>query len=241
MPAFEGTAVEAFGSGATLESGSVSPGSMTNGILIVGVLSGDGSPPDHSAVRWKGSGGTLLTQIGTTLQFASFGKISWWRLLNPASGAGTVHVTYASGTSEAALVGAFYTAVDQVTPLGAPATPTTGNGTSMSIAPASDVGDLVLTLGASLDGGGGGPVLTGGTGVTIRADVEGADLGFWCLGLGEKAGASPTTTCGLTISLSNDWAQFGVAMNEAAAAPDPSIKFVRNILRPRIFGPGIAR
>jgi hypothetical protein len=210
--------IDAFGAAAitTLESASFTVGSGSDRILMVGVLSGAGTPVDPSAVKWGGSSGTSLTQVGATVNIGSNVKLSLWRLVNPSAGASTIHVTWGSAQDERALVAASYTGVDQTTPLGTAATATGASSSAITVNVSSAAGDLVVDAAGFLDDGGANRTLAVGADQTSRAEVEGADLGFEGLGMSEEAGAA-TVTMSWTISAAvNAWGTIGVALKPAA-------------------------
>jgi hypothetical protein len=225
-------AVEAFSAvnQTTLESGSMTIAG-TNRILIVGVISAAGTVSAPSAVKWGGSGGASLTQIGTTIALGGFAMVSMWRLVNPNTGASTVHVTWAGAQDEKGLVGASYTGVDQGTPLGTPnqAGPTIDQNATVDIAGA--VNDLIVDIVGVMDLAGGAPTLAAAGGQTSRNEVEGADLSYPAIGISDKAGAASVTmawTIGAaTIAEADDgWGEIGVALKPAGAGPSLEIPIV---------------
>jgi hypothetical protein len=225
----------AFGAAAitTLESAAFTIGSGSDRILMVGVLSGAGSPVDPSAVKWGGSGGASLTQVGSTVNVGSFVKVSLWRLVNPASGSNTVHVTWGSAQDERALVAAAYTGVDQTTPLGTPAT-ATGTNTTPTVNVSSAAGELVVDSVGFLDQGGNNRTLAVGASQTSRAEVEGANLGFEGLGISDEAGTATVTMSWTTSGNVDNWGIIGVALKPSVGGGGATI-YNRKIFDSAIF------
>src|SRR5688572_18942349 len=68
--------------------------------LAAFAANGDGSPVAPSGVKWGGSGGTALTQDGTTLTIATFLRLARFGLVAPAAASQTLRADWASGQGE---------------------------------------------------------------------------------------------------------------------------------------------
>lgn len=194
--------------------------SGANRILIVGVLSGAGTPVDPTTVKAGGCSGTNMTQVGSTVNVGGNVKLTMWRLTSTqglGTGSTVVCVAWPSNQDETGIVAASYTGVDQTTPLGTPATATVTSSAAPTVNVTSATGELVVDVVGFLDSGGANRTLTVGAGQTSRGEVEGANLGSEGLGTSEEAGAA-TTTMSWTISAAIDaWGIIGVPLKAAGA------------------------
>lgn len=127
-----GTYNDTAGGGATGETGAFTP-SGNNRLLLVLVVSSDGTPANVAAngVKYGGSSGTPLTQVGNYLTYGTYFRASLWRLIAPAASSNTVHVTWAANQGEKIIIARAYQDVDQSTPLG---TSVEATGTSQTAA-----------------------------------------------------------------------------------------------------------
>lgn len=215
MPALYDNSVEAFNNVAatTLESASFAVGG-SNRVLYVFVATGAGTPVDPSAVKWGGSGGVSLSQIGTTIDHHANGKFSLWRLIAPAAQTATVHVTWPSAQDERYFIAYSAKDADQTTPNNTVAQ-ASGSSNTPSVAATSVSGDLVICGATFLDTGGTSETLS--TTDTSRQEIEGADLVYEGMGVSEKTATGTSTTMSWTISDADPWGIFALAINGAAA------------------------
>lgn len=215
MQAVYDNSVEAFNNVAatTLESASFAVGG-SNRVLYVFVATGAGTPVAPSAVKWGGSGGVSLSQIGTTIDHHANGKFSLWRLIAPAAQTATVHVTWPSAQDERYFIAYAAKDADQTTPNNTVAQ-ASGSSNTPSVAATSVAGDLVICGATFLDTGGTSETLS--TTDTSRQEIEGADLVFEGMGVSEKTATGTSTTMSWTISDPDPWGIFALAINGAAA------------------------
>ena len=190
-------------------------------ILIAGAMSGAGTPVAPSAAKWGGSGGTDLTIIGVSTNFATFGHMSQWRLVAPSASTTTLYVSWPSNQDETAIGGASYTGVDQTTPLGTQASAT---GAPISTAATVDVssaaGELVVDVVAFLDNSGNITSLTAGAGQTARVDIDlVGGLDFESFGMSEEAGAATVTMSWTGTGTNTGWTIKGVPLKPSGGAP----------------------
>lgn len=187
-----------------------------------------GSATTHSGMKWGGSGGTALTQIGSTVNAGSPGRLSAWRLTAPAAASQALYGNWAAAQDESAIGGVSYTGVDQAAPVGAPATNTgsilgAANG-NMTVTIATAVGDVVLAAFWVVCFSAADPQLTpGGTPAgTGRYEVEGASLSYEAMQVQEvvATGTSTTVTCGFSsgAAFSGEWAAIAFVVNPSSAA-----------------------
>lgn len=197
--------------------------------LLAAMIAGAGSLAAHSAMKWGGSTGTDLTQVGTTLNVGSFGRMSAWRLTAPAAASQTLYGAYAANQDETAIGGTSYTGVDQTTPIGTPVTnvgTAAGSGAvNMTVNVTTTVGDLVWAVFYALDQNGNSPLLTpnGTPAATGRYEVEGAQLTYEAMQIQEVVATGTTTTVSCSIqptsgSMNADWGVIAFVVNAATAA-----------------------
>ncbi|MDX2059939.1 MAG: hypothetical protein SFV24_19170 [Gemmatimonadales bacterium] len=206
-----------------------------NRLLLAAMASGAGTPQNPSSCNWQGSGGTALTQIGSTLNIGANGKLSVFRLIAPTAAADTLYGAWGAAQDETILGGVSYTGVDQTTPVGTPVTNTgtlTGGGGDMTVNVPTAVGDLVVAVFFLLDFNGNNPLLTpnGTPAATGRYDVEGSELGFEALQIQEVVATGTTTTVSCAAaptsgSLSAEWGVIAFVVNAATGggSPDPVV------------------
>ena len=89
-------------------------GTLTNGVLIVSINMHGGSTPGVSAISYNG---VAMTQIGSTYNPVSYERLMHYRLVNPASGAHTISITFSGTTDEVYPYASSYSGVDQTTPI----------------------------------------------------------------------------------------------------------------------------
>jgi hypothetical protein len=197
-------------------------------LLLGAMAAGAGSVAAHNAMKWGGSGGTGLTQVGSSVNVGANGRLSAWRLTAPAAAAQTLYAEWAAAQDETMAGGTSYTGADQTTPIGTPATATgtaTGSGaTNMTVVVPTAVGDVVWAVFFVLDGNGNSPLLTpnGTPTPTGRYEIEGATLGFEAIQIQEvvATGTSTTVSCAVqptSGSLAADWGAIAFVVNAAAA------------------------
>lgn len=187
-----------------------------NRLLVVGVLSGAGTPVNPVSVKWPSSGGTALTQIGTTLVLGGNVRLSFWALKAPATGSGQVVVDWGTNQDETGIVAASYTGVDQTTTFRSSGTPNTATGTDTTptVAVTSVSGDWVVDAVGFLDNGGSSLTLTVGASQTSHGEVEGANLAFEGLGTSHEVASGVSTTMSWTRSGggSINWGIIGISL-----------------------------
>ncbi len=159
-------------------------------------------------------------------------RVEWWRLVNPAEGAGTITVNLSGSLTSVANASSYYN-VDPTTPVEASATASgTGTPGTGSVTPLSRLAVVLAALTTPTS-----TTVTSNGAQTNRGSSSGA------LGTGkldEKGPVDPvaSTTLSWTWTGALDtWVETLVALK-----PAPTPTFGRNSkTRPRAFGPGIAR
>lgn len=208
-------------------------------------------PADPTNVKWGGAAGTSLTQIGTTLNVGSFGKISAYRLTAPSASNLTLYVDWAAGHDEGMLAGLSYTGVDQTTPEGSLATNVGSfsgvNSGIASVTLATSVGDYVLACCLVIDQAFHAPVSapTGSPAPTERYEVEPSTASMMAVQEVVATGTSTTIQFSITGNGGNFTADWGVAAfvvkADGGPPPIPSKFVVPQSHRPAPFKPGFAR
>lgn len=201
-----------------------------------------GTPATHSGMKWQGSGGTALTQIGSTLSVGSFNRISAWQLIAPTAATDAIYGNWSASQDECSICGIDYTGVNQTTPAGTPVTNTgtwTGAGsTDMTVAITTAVGDVVLAIFCAFDGNGNSPLLTpnGTPAGTGRYEVEGTQMTFESVQVQEVVATGTTTTVSCAVqttsgNASGDWGVIAFVVNAASGGGGGSIAAISNYYR----------
>lgn len=190
-----------------------------------------GTATTHTEMRWNGSSGTLLSQIGTTLSVGTPGRLSAWRLIAPTAASQTLYGLWAAAQDETAIGGVSYTGVDQTTPVGTPATNTgtiTGSASgTMSVTISTTAGQKVLAVFWVVTTSAADPQLTpsGTPTPTGRYEIEGAQLGFEAMQVQEvdATGTSTTVSCDYSsgAAFSGSWGAIAFVVNEAVGGSSP--------------------
>lgn len=174
------------------------------------------SPPNYSAIKWDGSGGTALTQVGATIASGANMKLAMARLIAPATGSKTLYGEL-SGTTDEFCVGAVsFTGAHQVTPLGTAVTNSATGGASPVTATASAigsaVGELVIDACFCTTQGGTGDTVAVGAGQTLQWEQE--SIGAFSAGTQstEPGAASVDMTEVFTGSGGMSWGIIGVSI-----------------------------
>jgi len=170
----------------------------TNKYLVVGLAWGD-----DVLVSSVSYGGIGMSSIGAA-QYSSSGKLQLFGLVNPASGANTVAVTW-SGATLHNVGSVSFTCVHQTTPTGTFAS-ATGNGLTATVDVASAAGDIVVDVLA--------------WGAPSDADVGANQTVRWSGGDGSSStepatGATTTMSWSWTWFENRNWAVGGVAVKPA--------------------------
>jgi hypothetical protein len=216
---FVSSAIGAADNTTTLQTSAFTAGG-SNRVLYVLAGSGAGTPVDPSAVKWGGSGGTSLTKLGATLDMGSNAKASLWRLIAPATGSNTVHVTWGSAQDERWVIAVQVQDADQTTPNNTVAT-ATGTNAAPTVSATSVAGDLVLDFVSFLDIGGQSFGLTDDVPDSLQELDNGTGIGpFEGAGASRETAAGTSTTCSWTAGgtlAGGGWSIFAFAVNAAAA------------------------
>jgi hypothetical protein len=191
-------------------------------ILVAGMGWSSDPPPTYSAIKWGGSGGTSLTQIGSTIASGSFHRVALASLTAPAESTTTLYGELSGSAGEFCLGGVSYTGVNQSGPLGTAASNTgSGNGTTftatVNVSSAGDEVVIDVAYGGSTDGGAANLAVAAGTSQTMRWEQE--NIASF------SAGTQSTETGAGTTTMSEDftfgglnqyaWAIIGVPLKPA--------------------------
>jgi hypothetical protein len=185
-------------------------------VLIVFVAVGQGSGSDATkTISGVTYAGVAMTQIGTPRHSndQTAGYLACYGLINPATGANNVVVSFASAPSTAECGSLSFTGADQTTAWGTPVTGA-GTGTTATVAVASNTNGNIIAYGVV----NGAPVLSATSPATSRylSSYDQSSAG------GNTAGATiPATgssvTCAWSVS-SDWWGLIAVEVKAAAAA-----------------------
>lgn len=159
-----------------------------------------------TAPTWNG---VSLTHVANYVHSGGpYGSL--WELIAPATGTFNLVVTH-TGVTFSAFLGS-YTGVDQVTPRGTIASDITFAGTSVSLSPASAVGDLVIGY---VNKNGGTALGVTGTGASLRQSGDDADLDG-IAGMLEQTAAAGTTTGGFSWTTAASGVMVSFALKASA-------------------------
>ena len=123
---------------ATTQSWTHTVGSGNNRILIVTTGSQN---VNANTVTFNG---VALTLIGRQIDGGGATRISMWYLLSPATGAGTIQVTYASGSDAKVMGASSWSNVNQASPIGTFGSQSGSSGTTASVAVTSATNEIVV-------------------------------------------------------------------------------------------------
>lgn len=193
--------------------------------LLACVGSGASTPVDPSAVKWGGSGGTSMTQKGTTLNLGSFVKWSLWELKSPTAQTSTVHVTWPSSQDEKWVLAISFAGIDQTTPTRTVATATGSGGLptfTITVDATSQSGDLVVDCASFISSSADNATMAVNGSQTSRQEVEGTDLAYEGGGTSTLTASGASTTMAWTVSglsaTGNSWGTYAMALIDAASA-----------------------
>ena len=191
--------------------------SGANVYLIGYAGTGDNTPGGTPAsVKWGGSSGESLTQIGTTQTFATNFDHSAWGKTGPTAQTAATYCAWGGAVSETALSMLAYTGVDQTTPHGTPVYQT-GHSASPSVTVATAAGDVVVGLLWCGSGGGVPAVTSSQTTRASIADVGGAIYEAMYVLETTASGASTTISASVSGGSAVDWGFIAFKLNAAAA------------------------
>lgn len=184
-------------------------------LLVAGMGWSAGSPPTYSAIKWGGSGGVSLTQVGSTLS-QGFGRLALARLIAPSASSAVLRGELSGSADEFCVGGVSFTGAHQTTPLGTAIT-NTGNGSSPVTATAnnvvSDTNEMVVSAAFSTQSASGTVTVAVGSGQTQRWEEE--SIGAFSAGTQstEPGASSVNMTEVFTASGGTaDWMIFGVSV-----------------------------
>jgi hypothetical protein len=207
-----------------------------NRVLYVMVGSGANTPVAANGVKWGGSGGTALTQIGTSKEFAEYGYQTLWRLIAPTAQTSSVYATWPSAQDERWIIAVAVEDANQTTPNNTVAEIGVVSDTAPTVNATSVSGDLVLDFASILHTGESSPYITEGASQTALQK-----FGAGVIATTEDAGASWETAIGISTTMS--WSKSGgitgscihaLAVNAAAsggATAIPNKKRISTLLR----------
>jgi len=226
----------------------VATGSNTAVFGFIGSGAGAG-PSAHSAMRWRGSAGELLTQIGSSVDLNAFCRSSAWRRVAPTAATDTAYGVTAASDDELCIAMVSYSGVDQATPVGTPVTATgalTGATGTATVTVPTTAGDKVLvwchanpSISATT------PVFTAAAsadGTPTQRYFNNANMGGWeAMGLYEMTAGDSSTVVNVDISSADNgtsWAIIAFVVNAASAGGGAAASGTVNELSPARNRPG---
>lgn len=225
MSAYDtGAAVGGAEDGTSAETASFSPSGSDRYLFGAAVAGGFGGAVDTSAFRYGGSGGTLLSQLGSDVTNGNLLTLTAWGGAGP-SGSTTAYAAYSAAAQGNAIGAASYTGVASV---GTPATNTGTDGTGGNAFYDLSVTVTGCTTGqrvvAAFAGASTGVDITGFSaisGTDIRhSAVAGLSLNAICLVDKVAAGSSVTLDVRMTVAAPASgggltFTALGVELNDA--------------------------
>lgn len=190
--------------------------------------------PTHTGMKWGGSSGTAMTQIGSTLVVNALYSVSFWYLIAPAASSDTLYGAISAAADGFVIGGCSYTGVDQSVPLGTSASASAGtNQTSPATATvdvSSAAGELVVDFGyaGSVAGSATSATVAVGAGQTMRWEQENILSGNQAATQSEEGGAATVTMSEVfTMNSDMNWGIFAVPMKPASGTTFASIYYRR--------------
>lgn len=243
MSAYDtGAAVGGAEDATSAETASFSPSGSDRYLFGAAVAGGFGGAVDTSAFRYGGSGGTLLSQLGSDVTNGNLLTLTAWGGAGP-SGSTTVYAAYAAAAQGNAIGAASYTGVSSV---GTAATNTGTDGTGGNAFYDLSVTVTGCTPGqrvvAAFAGSSNGVDITGFSalsGTDIRhSAVAGLSLNAVCLVDKVAAGSSVTLNVRMTVAApasggALSFTALGVELNDATVGAPPPPTYDLNQLRRR--------
>lgn len=212
----------------------------SNRLLVAGAATAASTPPTIDEARWGGSGGTLMTQVGSNQLFATFHRNSAWRLVNPTAQTSTLYCAFSGTADEAALTGSAWYGVDQASPISTDQR-ATGSGASGVVAQASVPGatpyDVIVDFVWTGNGG-------SGSSMTIAAAPQYNSLeeqenidNFNAAGHGWRAGAPNVVAAWICSSnVTINWATIVFAIHGVGPNYDVDRPWLVPLLKRRAKG-----
>lgn len=195
-------------------------------LLVAGMTWGDGTPATYSSIKWGGSGGTALTQKGSTLSASAFHRVAVATLLAPTAANQTLYGAVSGTQTELCVGGVSLTDVLQANPTETSVTATgSGNAATYTatVNVTSSADQLVIDVagGFTTNGGNSSCTVVAGAGQTMRWEQESIS--------NYSAGTSSTEPGSGTVTMSEDftfnvsdpyaWGIIAFAVNPAAGIP----------------------
>jgi len=208
-----------------------------NRFLAAFVFSGAGSAGiTPSAVKWGGSGGTAMTQRGSTLSLGSFWSLSCWTLTAPTAQTSTVYADYGVAVDESSVIATSFTGVHQSVPLGTVTSKTNNFAGSVTIdlntredtlACTTISGDMMVDCIGVGTTGGSNPTISINGGQTSDQEYEGGTLSAYDAHGSSHLLASGTTTNSIwrVVDTTQNavWGMFALPLKQAGAGVSAAV------------------
>lgn len=190
--------------------------SGSNTYLAAQIGSGAGTPVAPNACKWGGSGGTALTQVGSTQTFNTYFKHSVWELVGATAQSSTMYCSWPSNQDETALLAVSYTSVDQTTPKGTVATNQAESSASPTVTVTSVSGDVVVGFCYFANSNGGITSLTSSQ-TERKKIVTIGGLGYEALSIADTTASGTSTVMTWTGNTTRSFAAVGFALKAASS------------------------
>lgn len=190
--------------------------SGSNTYLAAQIGSGAGTPVAPNACKWGGSGGTALTQVGSTQTFNTYFKHSVWELVGATAQSSTMYCSWPSNQDETALLAVSYTGVDQTTPKGTVATNQAETSASPTVTVTSVSGDVVVGFCYFANSNGGVTSLTSSQ-TERKKIVTIGGLGYEALSIADTTASGTSTVMTWTGNTTRSFAAVGFALKAASS------------------------
>ena len=219
----------------SLTSASWTVGSgASNTCLWHGVSSGSGTPVNPSGSKWQGSGGTALTQQGTTQSIGSYWKHSLYRLIAPTGASNTSYASWGSAQDEVFMLCMSSKDTDQTTPNGTVAT-ATGTASPITVNVSTTSGELCYDFAFLGNDAADSPTVTVGSNQTSKQEIEGGvPSAYEAAGCSTSTAASSTETMDWTFAsaTSPHWATFAFQVTgiSGGGGGDPAATGFKSLL-----------
>lgn len=206
----------------------------SNTCLWHGIGSGSGTPVACSGSKWQGSGGTALSQVGTTNSIGSFWKHSLWRLIAPTGATNTSYASWGSAQDEVFMTCMSSKDTDQTTPNGTVST-STGTSSPITTNVSTTTGELCFDFVFLGNDAADSPTITVGANQTSKQEIEsGSPSPYEAMGCSVSTAASSTETMDWTFAsaTSPHWSTYAFQVNgiSGGGGGDPAATGFKSLL-----------
>ena len=172
-------------------------------ILIASAYSGAGTPAQATGMKWGGSGGVALTEIGTGVTANTYFTGSAWKLIAPAAASQTLYGSWGSTQDELAIGGISLTGADQTTGV---RTGGSASAAAQAWSPTATVNvttvadDVVVDSVSGNSTGNSYLTIAVGAGQTSRQEIDLVSATNWGWGMSTEVATGTSVTMSWTIN-----------------------------------------